>query len=297
MILRIILILTLIANFGFAQNFHEKFKKSTEEKDTIQQLKILKEWESKNSNDPELYTSYFNYYFAKSKTELISINKNSNGKDGYQLKDSLGNVAGYMQSNNSYNEKFAKKGMEYIDKGILKFPKRLDMRFGKAYVLGEIENYAEFTKEIIKTIEYSNVIKNEWNWTKDKKLEDAENFMLGSIQNYVTQLYNTGNDDLLENMKNIAETILKYYLNHIESLSNISIVHLIRKEFDKGLEYLQKAEKINPTDFVVLGNIAQAYKMKDDKINAIKYYELVKKYGNEDAKANSDENIKNLRQK
>lgn len=169
------------------------------------------------------------------------------------------------------------------------------MRFGKTYVLGENENYTEFTKEIIKTIEYSNVIKNEWNWTKDKKLEDAENFMLGSIQNYVTQLYNTGNDDLLENMKNIAETILKNYPNHIESLSNISIVHLIRKEFDKGLEYLQKAEKINPTDFVVLGNIAQAYKMKDDKINAIKYYELVKKYGNEDAKANSDENIKNLR--
>ncbi|WP_396212567.1 tetratricopeptide repeat protein [Flavobacterium sp.] len=293
--LRIILILTLIANFGFAQNFHEKFKKSTEEKDTIQQLKILKEWESKNSNDPELYTSYFNYYFAKSKTDLISIDKNSNGKEGYQLKDSLGNVAGYIQSNKSYNEKYAKKGIEYIDKGILKFPKRLDMRFGKTYVLGENENYTEFTKEIIKTIEYSNVIKNEWNWTKDKKLEDAENFMLGSIQNYVTQLYNTGNDDLLENMKNIAETILKYYPNHIESLSNISIVHLIRKEFDKGLEYLQKAEKINPTDFVVLGNIAQAYKMKDDKINAIKYYELVKKYGNEDAKANSDENIKNLR--
>jgi hypothetical protein len=37
--------------------------------------------------------------------------------------------------------------------------------------------------------------------------------------------------------------------------------------------------------------------MKGDKVNAIKYYELVKKYGNEDAKANSDENIKNLRQK
>jgi tetratricopeptide (TPR) repeat protein len=295
--IRIILILTLIANFGFAQNLHEKFKKSTEEKDTIQQLKILKEWESKNANDPELYTSYFNYYFSKSKTELISIDKNSNGTEGYQLKDSLGNVAGYIQSNKSYNEKYAKKGMEYIEKGIFKFPKRLDMRFGKTYVLGDSENYEEFTKEIIKTIEYSNIIKNKWNWTKDKKLEDAEDFMLGSIQNYVTQLYDTGRDDLLENMKNIAETILKYYPNHIESLSNISIVHLIRKEFDKGLEYLQKAEKINPTDFVVLGNIAQAYKMKGDKVNAIKYYELVKKYGNEDAKANSDENIKNLRQK
>lgn len=295
--LRIIIILIFVANLSFGQNYYEKFKKFSEEKDTIQQLKILKEWESKNVNDPELYTSYFNYYFTKSKTEIISINKNSNGKDGYQLKDSIGNVAGYIQSNISFNEKYAKKGIEYIEQGILKFPKRLDMRFGKTYVLGENENYTEFTNEIIKTIEYSNVIKNEWTWTKDKKLEDTENFMLGSIQNYVTQLYNTGNDDLLENMKNIAETILKYYPNHIESLSNVSIVHLIRKEFDKGLEYLQKAEKINPTDFIVLGNIAQAYKMKDDKVNAIKYYELMKKYGDEDAKASSEENIKILKQK
>lgn len=295
--LRIFITLIFVVNLTFGQNYHEKFKKVSEEKDTIQQLKILKEWESKNANDPELYTSYFNYFFSKSKTEIISISKNSNGKDGYELKDSIGNVAGYMQPDNSYNEKYAKKGIEYIEKGILKFPKRLDMRFGKTYVLGENANYTEFTNEIIKTIEYSNVIKNDWTWTKDKKLEDAENFMLGSIQNYVTQLYNTGNDDLLENMKNIAETILKYYPNHIESLSNVSIVHLIRKEFDKGLEYLQKAEKINPTDFIVLGNIAQAYKMKDDKVNAIKYYELVKKYGNEDAKSSSDENIKNLKQK
>ncbi len=295
--LRIIITLIFVVNFTFGQNYHEKFKKYSEKKDTIQQLKILKEWESKNSNDSELYTSYFNYYFSKSRTEIISISKNSNGKDGYQLKDSIGNVAGYIQPNISYNEKYSNLGIEYIDKGILKFPKRLDMRFGKTYALGQNENYTEFTKEIIKTIEYSNIIKNDWTWTNDKKLDDAENFMLGSIQNYVTQLYNTGNDDLLENMKNIAETILKYYPNHIESLSNISIVYLIRKEIDKGLEYLQKAEKINPTDYIVLGNIAQAYKMKDDKVNAIKYYELVKKYGDENAKASSDENIKILRQK
>lgn len=295
--LRIIIILLFVVNLTSGQNYYEKFKKFSEEKDTIQQLKILKEWESNNANDPELYTSYFNYFFTKSKTEIISISKNSNGKNGYQLKDSIGNAAGYIQPSTAYNQKYAKKGIEYIEKGILKFPKRLDMRFGKTYVLGEDENYTEFTNEIIKTIEYSYIIKNDWTWTKDKKLEDAENFMLGSIQNYVTQLYNTGNDDLLENMKNIAETILKYYPNHIESLSNISIVHLIRKEFDKGLEYLQKAEKINPTDFIVLGNIAQAYKMKEDKANAIKYYELVKKYGNEDAKANSEENIKILKDK
>jgi len=291
------LIFTFLINLTYSQNYFEKFKKFSKENDTIQQSKLLNEWKSKNENDPELYTSYLNYYFSKSKIETISIDKNSNGNESLQLKDSTGNVAGYIQSNTLLNEKYIRKGIEYIDVGITTFPKRLDMRFGKIYVLGSVENYSEFTKEIIKTIEYSNVIKNEWNWTNDEKLRDSENFMLGAIQNYVNQLYDTGNDDLLENMKNIAQTVLKYYPNHIESLSNVSIVHLLRKEYDKALEYLLKAEKLNPKDFIVLGNIAQAYKLKEDSDSSIKYYELVKKYGDDNAIEYAKGEISKLKQK
>ena len=43
-----------------------------------------------------------------------------------------------------------------------------------------------------------------------------------------------------------------------------------------------KQEKINPEDDIVLSNIAQAYKLKEDFENAIKYYEKVMLYGNED---------------
>lgn len=294
---KIFTLIVFAVNVTFSQNYKETFKKFSQEKDSVGQLKTLKEWETKNENESELYTSYFNYYFSISKTELISINKNSNGKDGFQIKDSVGNSAGYIQPEKYYNEKYFDKAIKYIDKGITKFPKRLDMRFGKIYILGDSENYVQFTSEIIKAIEYSNEIKNDWTWTDDKKLEDSKDFMLGSIQKYVTQLYNTGKDELLENMKNISETVLIYYPDHIESLSNVSIVYLIRKEYDKGLEYLKKAEKINPEDFVVLANIAQGYKMKNDKPNALKYYELVKKYGNTNAKKNAEENIQLLKQK
>lgn len=293
----IILIFTFLSTATFGQSYYEKFAEFLKEKDTIQQLKLLKEWESKNDNDPELYTSYFNYYFSKSKKEIISIDKKSNGKEGIQLTDSTGTVAGFIQSDTQLNEKYLKKGIDYIDKGITKFPKRLDMRFGKIYVLGTIENYTEFTKEIIKTIEYSNVIKNDWNWTNDNKLDDPKKFMLDAIQNYINQIYSTGNDNLLENMKNIAETVLKYYPDHVESLSNVSIVHLLRQEYDKGLNYLLRAEKLNPNDFIVLTNIAQAYKLKEDKQNAIKYYELVKKYGDASAIEYAKEELSKLKSK
>jgi Flp pilus assembly protein TadD len=58
---------------------------------------------------------------------------------------------------------------------------------------------------------------------------------------------------------------------------------MLQKQYDKGLAPLLKAEKLNTKDHIVLSNIAQAYKLKGDKKNAIKYYELTIKYGDEQA--------------
>lgn len=279
----------------FSQSNFEKFKSLIKDNDTVGQIKLLKEWEISNENDPELYTSYFNYYFTKSNKSLISIQKESNGKEEYQLKDSEGFVAGYITEKNVNIDKYLKKSFEYIDKGILKFPNRLDMRFGKIYVLGVVKDYENFTNEIIRTIDFSNENKNNWTWTNNIKKEDAEQFLLDAIQEYNNQLYNTNNDSLLENMKAISETVLKYYPKSIENLSNISITYLLQKQYDKALEFLLKAEKINQNDIVVLANIAQAYKLKDDKINSIKYYELMQKNGNNDDKNFAKEQIEKLK--
>ena len=47
-------------------------------------------------------------------------------------------------------------------------------------------------------------------------------------------------------MRKIANKVLEIYPNHIESLSNLSITYLLTGEYDKGIEPLLQAEKINP---------------------------------------------------
>ncbi len=79
-------------------------------------------------------------------------------------------------------------------------------------------------------------------------------------------------------MREIANKVLEFYPNHIESLSNLSITYLLTGEFDKGIESLLKAEKINPKDYIVLGNIAQGYKMKGNKKKAVEYYKKAVKF-------------------
>jgi tetratricopeptide (TPR) repeat protein len=134
-------------------------------------------------------------------------------------------------------------------------------------------------------------------WSDNKPVENPVNFMLDCVQDYVLQIYNTQDDSLLDNMMRISETILKYHPSHIKSLSNVAIVYTLKKDYDKALTKLLKAEKIDPKDYIVLSNIAHAYKLKGDKGNAIKYYELTKKYGDDQAKDYATEQLKDLKKK
>ena len=290
--------LTLLFNQVSGQTFKQQFNDLVSKKDTAKQQLLLEKWEKKDGNDPELFVAYFNYFVVKSKDEIITLGQNPKGKDVLQIMDqdtTKKEPVAFMYGDIHYNPDLLSKGLNWINKGIEKHPNRLDMRFGKIYMFGQIEDYENFTKEIIKTIDYSATNKNKWTWADSKPLDDPKEFMLSSIQNYQLQLYNTENDDLLNNMKRIAETVLKYYPDHIESLSNLSIVYMIQKQYDNALEPLLKALKINPKDYIVLSNLAQAYKLKADTKNAIKYYELTLKHGDEQAKKYAQGQIDELK--
>lgn len=292
--------LTLLFNHVSGQTFKQQFNDLVSKKDTVGQQQLLEKWEKTDSNDPELNVSYFNYYVLKSKKEIVTLGQNPKGKDVLQIMDqdiTKKEPVSFMYGDTYYEPTLLSKGFDWISKGIKKHPNRLDMRFGKIYMFEQLEDYENFTTEIIKTIDYSNENKNKWTWSDSKPLDDPKNFMLSSIQNYQLQLYNTENDDLLDNMKRIAETVLKYYPDHVESLSNISIVFMLQKQYEKALEPLLKADKINPKDYIVLSNIAQAYKLKGDNKNAIKYYELTIKHGDEQAKKYAQGQIDELKKK
>ena len=290
-----LLFLTILTSHLYAQTNYEKFKKLFKDNDTTKIKTLLIEWEKTNPNDAELYTSAINYYFTYGSKEMMVLSNGQRGKEGFKLTDSTGEIKGMISSEVSYNSDKVSKAIKYASIGIEKFPDRLDIRFGKCYVLKQIGDYNNFTKELIKTIEFSQANKNNWLWTENKKQEDGEDFMLGTIQTYLKELYDTEDDNLLPNMIQIGEATIKYYKNNVEILSTTSVALLLTKNYDKAIEYLKQAEKINPKDFIVLNNIAEAYRLKDDKTNAIKYYELTEKYGDEEAKKQAKQKIKDLK--
>mgnify|MGYP000150315874 FL=1 len=291
---KITLLLILVKSICLGQNFHEQFNKAFQSKDTTEQIRILEKWEVKDSINPELYTSYFNYYFSKSQSEILLIGTEKQNGQFLELKDSNGNVAGFIGSKINYEQSNLKKCFEKINKGIEMFPNRLDMRFGKITALKRIGDWQSMTNEIISSIKQSKTNNNNWLWTGNEKKDEGKKFFLRAMHSYQLDLYYTENDDLLINMRTIGKEVIKHYPDHIESLSNIAITHLLFEEYDKALEYQLLAEKLDSSDTIVLNNIAQSYLRKGEKEKALEYLKKTLKFSEESRKNKIEEQIKKL---
>ncbi|MET0392096.1 MAG: hypothetical protein ABW019_03105 [Chitinophagaceae bacterium] len=292
--LLLVLSITCFVLTAVAQDFKKEFSALQSKKDTAAQIALLRKWEQHDPNDAALFVAYFNYYYAKSRSEIVNLGREQKGTPGFTLTDSIGNVAGFLSGGTAYDPVMLATAFRYIDSGISHYPTRLDMRFGKIYVYGQVEDYERFTAGIIQTIHFGQTIGNRWTWADNKPVKDPERFFLQTIQEYVVQLYNAG-DAQLDRMKNIALAVLQYYPAHVESLSNLAIAYSLLGDDDKALDALLRAEKIAPEDFIVLNNIAGLYESKGDKPKAIDYYERMLKHGDDEAKAKATEKLKELR--
>jgi tetratricopeptide (TPR) repeat protein len=287
-------VLLLISSQNFAQGYKAEFDKVFKENDTAGQRKLLHNWQKANPRDAELFIAWFNYYFFSSRKEVIALTDSTNEPASLAITDSSGLQVGYLTEDFDYDSNALDKAFRCIDTGINTWPARLDMRLGKIYALGHIQRYEAYTNEIVNTIEAASQLKNKWVWTNNQPLEDPERFLLGTIQNYVVQLYNAG-DDQLNRMRRIAQAILKYYPKHVESLSNLAITYGVQGDYEKALDALLQAEKIMPRDVIVLNNIATMYERKGDKLNAIRYFELTAKHGDEETKNAAVKKLKELK--
>jgi tetratricopeptide (TPR) repeat protein len=288
----VLFLLVLLAGQSFAQDYNGAFSRLLIKKDTAAQWQLLQSWQQANPTDAELFVAFFNYYFHASRQEMVRLSETGNDNSSLAITDSTGADVGYLTEDFGYDSATLEKAIQYLDKGISRYATRLDLRCKKIYALGQIENYERFTNEIITAIEMSNQLKSQWTWADNKKVDNPEKFFLGAVQDYVVQLYNAG-DDQLNRMRTIAQTVLKYYPKHVESLSNLAITYGLQGDYEKALQSLLQAEKIMPRDAVVLNNIATMYERKGDKINAIKYFELTAKLGDKEIK---DEAVKKLKE-
>jgi tetratricopeptide (TPR) repeat protein len=251
-----------------AQSYFEKFVVPFQAGDMAKAEKALQEWDLNDSSNPELYVAYFNFFTVK------SLEKDST----------------------KFDRQYAKKALEFISEGIDRFPTRFDMRYAKISMLGQLEEYTPFTNEVVKMIEYSKTINNDWKEGGFALISDVDVVIDGAVNEAQQTLFAATEKDtsLYKNILRISDVMLKTFPKNISALNNIASVHLDKKQYDKAIENLQKAKDIEPSNARLQYKIGYIYGLKKDKANARKYYEMAVKNATDSDKAYKDAAQKQL---
>lgn len=279
-----------------AQDYYAQFKELVNKQDTVAERTVLRRWHAAQPGNADLYTAYFNFYFNKGRTSILSLSpQRPIGKSIALSKKGRKKPVAYLGDGGySYNQAYLNKAFAVIDTAIVKYPNRLDMRFGKTAVYGVLGDYNHFADEIINTIIYSAANHNQWIWSQDQIIPDGKDFLLSNVQTYTKQLFDAG-DAQLDNVERVSRAVIAQYPDQVEALSDAAVVQLMHNKPDAALLLLLKAEQLRPKDYIVLNNIAYSYKLKGDNTNARRYYNLVAENApDEEEKKKAEENIKKL---
>ena len=239
----------MFCSYTYGQSFKRDFLAALNARNMNKAEEVLKAWDLADSNDAELYISYFNFYTVKSQnTSIISTT-------GYDM-------------NNS------QKALDFITEGIDRFPSRIDMRFAKITMLGKLKKFPNYTDEVIKLIQYAKKTDNNWKGVNFKLIGKPVEIFFDAVQEFQEMLFAEKNPALYKDIIKISNEMLKSYPKHVQSWLNISTIYIEQKEYDKSLEALMKAKESDPKNAVLLFNIADVYNIKGDKVNAKMHYDL-----------------------
>ncbi|NVK27034.1 MAG: hypothetical protein HWE14_03260 [Flavobacteriia bacterium] len=259
-----------------AQTYKERFDAAFYSDSSVHlALPILRAWEAASPKDPDMLVAGFNFYFHASQEEVsqFSLTPPADGREAFAITDSAGNQAGYMYSRIVFDPEVIKKGLSYIDRGIILFPKRLDMHFGKAYVLYEAGMYAEHVAYLEKILELDSEFNGEWLWSDGEILEgDQEEFFTESFQDYLGTL---ATSDVVE--AEIAEGIILKAMDHYPKntafANDLGVLWFLEGDMEKAEDALLEAYDIDETDEVTLGNLGYLYLQMSELSESKSYYE------------------------
>ena len=272
------------------QELFENLKTSLEARDTSAARNVILDWEKAFPQDPELYSAYANLYLVKSIKEVVLItDEKPEDEEFFVMKDSTGKEH-YMYSTLDVEKEWIDKAVDVLGKGVEKYPDRLDLWFGKAYLVLNYYENDDFIGLISDILKRSVANKNNWLWTLDEKVEDGQAALFDTFQGYFSGVF----EQDLEFAGRIVDEVLKYYPNNVIFLNDKAVIAYNAGDIDGALENFLKVHKIDPEDPVVINNIAYTYQLKKDNAKALEYYKLLSKTTDPEYKKIAEKAIKEL---
>ncbi|MGL1892009.1 MAG: hypothetical protein OCD02_10300 [Spirochaetaceae bacterium] len=265
----------------------EKYQKLLQSNKMDELFTHLQEWDKNSEKDVELYIAYFNYYLRLGQSSKTIIGPL--GEGGYGLYEKQ-----------FYDKKPTEVALHYLDEALVFAPNRLDIHFGKSNILAQTYQYEKLRDSILIYLNYSKDIKSDWLWANNNSFKkhgwNVEDAMISSTTDYINYMFEYFDNSKIY-IKDIVEAYLDIYPQNITGLNVAARYYDLNDDITTKIMLLEKAYKIDPSDYIIIGNLAYTFENIKDYDNARFYYNLMSEIDNESSKKYATDGLKRIENK
>ncbi len=233
---------------------------------------LLDEWRAKSANDPDAWITSANYYFNESVGPSISTEPAKKGDYGLTDKKT-----GKKTGSISFKPNVAKTSRSATDllaEATTKFPDRLDIWCGLAFIYQESGDFDNELATLKKMIAYTKGHPTGLKWLKGEPIEEPENkYVPEKLHSYGLYYEKKENPEADKRWFQISSLAMQEYPNYADAFNDSAGYYADLGDWKKARGLFEKAHQLDPKSpgpLINLGNVCVEAK---DPASARKYFE------------------------
>ena len=203
----------------------------------------------------DLFNEHLNKGLHAGITMSVDLPLYAYGEEVMTLKDSIdeNKIAGYVYNGYAIMDSAElDTAFMWLNKGIEKFPNRLDLYLGKATAQLYCLNVEGMLQTLELAMKQEKKNKGKWLWTADEKISKEYDILFERIQEDFKRFLDAED---LDNAERLARMAMKYYPKRAEYVNDLGYVYVYRENLEEGLKYFKQALKMKPDDELIKANI------------------------------------------
>ena len=255
---------------GAGEDYAPQYKALREKKAPDAEIEtLLTDWRSKDGNNPEAWVASANHYFNKRGINLsrkkaeagdIPLKKQDSGED-------VGSVSFPLDPDN------VKRAADLLEEAIKKFPDRVDIWCGLAFIYQESGNFDSEFSTLQKMVAYTKEHSANLRWMNGNISSPPDKFIPEKLHGYALYYEKKEDEEDDNNFFKIAQYAAQQYPNHPYALNDVALYYSVQGDDEKTKEWLEKAHQADPKDALVLINLGHISSDLNDDAAARKYFE------------------------
>lgn len=243
------------------------------------------EWSKQAPDDPDAWIFPANALGRAA--EVVHIGAGQAKAGEFVLTDpNSGKQVGTIEAGT--NPELLKRAVALLTDAAKKFPHRLDVHVGRMAMAQQAEDIPALKAAAFALLEATAKDPVSMRWIDNTAIEGgALNKAIGEIRSRIRWLYGLEQDDSDKAAHECAVKALELAPDNVQLMNEAAMYLLYQGQWKEGRDYLLRAEKIVPQDWVVQHNIARASAELGDKADALKRLKAIIKAapGTQDAEA------------